>query len=793
MPNNAFKRTIFAFFAWQFLVASLVPVQTQTAKPASPFKMTIDNIMRGAELVGTEPSGVAWSVDGTKLYFRWKKPGEKQADWHFLTKTNLTPQKTTAEEMQKLPPVSSGGSRPFGFGGFGGETRFDKTRKRALVSQAGDISLLDIATGKTAPLITTDVRKSNANFTFDNKKICFTSDDNLFVFSLEDRGLKQMTSFTRRTPPPDRKPDELAKWYRDQQAELFQQFKQNLDRMGGREGMMGQGAPAGPGGGTRRKPFLLKENQIVSGLELSPDEKYALFGISEPNPEEKSTIVPNYVTRSGFTEEINSHAKAGYPSRTFKSGIMDTGSGDVKWVDYGQGSRLIVPGGYHWSPDGKTCLVAADSDDRKDNWLFRLDLAAGKTSVLEQVHDEAWVGPLGLRNIFWWPDSLHLSYISEKDGYAHLYRITVDGKEKEQLTKGKFEVTAAQLSQDGKTIYLTSNEEHPGELHFYSMPASGGERTKITSLVGQNQVYLSPDETLLAVMSSAAAKPPELYIQSNKPGAAAKPITLSTTEEFRSYPWIEPEVISFKARDGVGVYARIFKPKNPPPQRPAVIFIHGAGYLQNAHRGWSTYFREYMFHNFLVEKGYHVFDVDYRGSSGYGRDCRTAIYRNMGGKDLDDIVDAAQYLVKNYGVDPGRIGTYGGSYGGFLTLMAMFKTPGVFKAGAALRPVTDWAHYHAGYSVDILNLPQKDAEAYKRSSPIYYAEGLKGALLICHGMIDTNVHFQDTVRLTQRLVELGKENWEVAFYPVENHSFVNATSWTDEYKRIFKLFEENLK
>ena len=140
-----------------------------------------------------------------------------------------------------------------------------------------------------------------------------------------------------------------------------------------------------------------------------------------------------------------------------------------------------------------------------------------------------------------------------------------------------------------------------------------------------------------------------------------------------------------------------------------------------------------------------------------------------------------------------RIGIYGGSYGGFITLMAMFTQPGVFAAGAALRPVTDWAHYNDSYTSNILNRPQDDPEAYRRSSPIYFAEGLEGALLICHGMVDTNVHFQDTVRLAQRLIELRKENWEVALYPVEGHGFQNATSWADEYKRIFKLFESNLK
>ncbi len=797
MSQSREKGIVIAACLILLLVPASSPAQAPAEKPAAPFKMTIDNIMRGSDLVGNEPSGVMWSVDGKKLYFRWRKPGERQPELYFITTQNPIPQKTTMQEMQKLPPApaSGGAFRMFGFGGFGGDVRFDKDRKRALQTQGGDISLLDIAAGKTTVLISTDARKSNANFTFDQKKIYFTSEDNLFVFSLEDRSLRQMTSFTRKTPPPDRgKPDELAKWYSDQQAELFQQFKQGLDRSGGRDGMLGgrvgfqAQAPT-----SRRKPLVLKENQNISNLELSPDEKFVTFTLAEPNPEEKSTVVPNYVTRSGFMETIESHAKAGYPSGSMKAGIMDTATGEVKWLDFGQGDRKINPGGVFWSPDGRQVLMTARSDDRKDAWLLRLDPGTGKTSLVEQVHDDAWIGDLGLTNTFWWPDSLHISFISEKDGFAHIYKVSVDGKEKVQLTKGNYEVRAAQLSRNGKTIYLTSSETHPGEPHFYSMPAGGGARTKITSLVGQNQAFLSPDESMLAVMHSAANKPPELFVQPNQPGAAAKQITLSTTDEFRSYAWAEPEVINFKARDGVDVYARIYKPKSPHPARPAVIFIHGAGYLQNAHKGWSTYFREYMFHNFLLEKGYHVFDVDYRGSSGYGRDRRTGIYRNMGGKDLEDIVDAAQILVKNYGIDPSRIGTYGGSYGGFLTLMAMFKTPAVFKAGAALRPVTDWAHYHAGYTVDILNLPQKDAEAYKRSSPIYFAEGLKGALLICHGMVDTNVHFQDTVRLAQRLIELGKENWDVAFYPVENHTFSNASSWADEYKRIFKLFEDNLK
>ncbi|MBW8712525.1 MAG: S9 family peptidase, partial [Acidobacteria bacterium] len=397
------------------------------------------------------------------------------------------------------------------------------------------------------------------------------------------------------------------------------------------------------------------------------------------------------------------------------------------------------------------------------------------------------------------PDEKHLWFLSERDGWMHLYTIDLStpGARPKQLTEGKWEISAVDVSQDGRTFYITSTEAHPGERHLYSLPIDGGRRTKISSMVGSTQAQVSPDNSSLGLIYSYSTKPPEVFVMPNRPGAAATQVTVTPTAEWRAFNWIDPKVITFTARDGVEVYARLFTPEmigaKRDAARPGVVFVHGAGYAQNAHKYWASYFREYMFHNLLAARGYVVLDVDYRASSGYGRDWRTAIYRHMGGKDLEDIVDGAKYLTAREQVNPKRIGVYGGSYGGFITLMAMFTTPDVFAAGAALRPVTDWAHYNHGYTSNILNIPQKDAEAYRKSSPIYFAEGLKGALLICHGMVDTNVHFQDSVRLVQRLIELRKENWSFAPYPVENHSFTEAASWADEYKRILKLFEDNLR
>jgi dipeptidyl aminopeptidase/acylaminoacyl peptidase len=330
-------------------------------------------------------------------------------------------------------------------------------------------------------------------------------------------------------------------------------------------------------------------------------------------------------------------------------------------------------------------------------------------------------------------------------------------------------------------------------MHFYSLSVGGGTPQRLTSELGNHQIMLSPDETFLADVYSFSNKPWELYVHPRQAPRERMALTDSPTSAFKSYAWTEPKLIKIRARDGVDLPARLYVPPKPHPAKPAVIFVHGAGYLQNVHRWWSQYSREYMFHHFLMEQGYTVLDVDYRGSAGYGRDWRTAIYRHMGGQDLSDQVDAAAYLVNQHEARPERIGIYGGSYGGFITLMALFTAPKSFGAGAALRPVTDWAHYNHPYTSNILNQPQEDNEAFRRSSPIYFAEGLEDPLLICHGLVDVNVHVQDTLRLIQRLIELRKTSFEVMLYPVEDHAFKEASSWADEYKRIFRLFEQTLK
>jgi dipeptidyl aminopeptidase/acylaminoacyl peptidase len=447
-----------------------------------------------------------------------------------------------------------------------------------------------------------------------------------------------------------------------------------------------------------------------------------------------------------------------------------------------------------WSDDGKQLVLQIHATDNKDRWIATFATDRKELELRHRLTDPAWVNNFAFNDLGWLPDNDTIWFLSEETGFSQLYLLSTRTGDKRMLTPdGKYEVSDPKPSRDGRFVYYSANQEHPGKYDTWRVEVATGRAEQLTRLGGLTDFRLSPDESQLLLLHSAINRPDEIYVQPARPGAEARQVTNTRTETFLAQNWTTPEVVAIPSAHGAPapIYSRVYTPAGVDAAHrfPAVVFIHGAGYLHNAHYGWSSYFREFMFHSLLTQHGYVVLDMDYRASAGYGRDWRTAIYRQMGYPELEDLQDGVAWLVANKGVDPKRVGVYGGSYGGFMTLIALFRAPDLFAAGAALRPVTDWAHYNEGYTSNILNRPEIDPEAYQRSSPIEYASGLQRPLLICHGVQDNNVFFQDTVRLVQRLIELKKQNFETAFYPVEAHGFVEPTSWLDEYRRIFKLFE----
>ena len=753
-------------------------VQAEAA-PAED-ELTVPFIMQGPELVGTAPRGMAWSPDGKTLYFRWKSPDEENHGLYRVGRGGGEPERVPEAEAERVMPQL--------------QAEFSEDKRTAAYADGGDLYLLDVRAGQETLLLSVSGRLSSVQISADAGTVYFVRDNNLFRVDVSTGAMVQLTAIRSGSEPRGKTPPEgQRKVLIDENRQLLKVFEEDSIRLA-------RSWPPPPDTAKVDTPqvFYVNQGHRMGGWQVSPDGSRMAFTLTKEATDARLAWVPDYVAEDGYTKQApRKRTNVGDQQQTGKMGLMDLVTGEVVWVDHGQEDRQVNMQFGGWSDDSDRLLAVGLSDDMHDRWIFVVNADSGDARVIDHLHDEAWIGGPGMMSAGWMPDGEHVWFVSEATGFAHLYTVAVGGGEPTVLTTGPWEVLSVQMSPDEKEWYLVTSESSPHERGFYKMPLNGGERRLVTThgtLNGAGRfsspALPSPDGKRLAAMYAWPNHPPELFLQDNREGARASQVTESTTPEFRARDWLIPEIVYFTAEDGTDVPARLYKPARP--NGGAVVFVHGAGYMQNVHSWWSNYYREYMFHNLLVERGFTVLDVDYRGSAGYGRDWRTAIYKHMGGKDLTDPADGARYLVSELGIDPKRIGIYGGSYGGFLTLMAMFIEPETFSAGAALRPVTDWAYYNHWYTSRILGLPQDDVEAYRLSSPIYHAEGLKGALLMCHGMIDQNVHFQDTVRLAERLMELGKENWEVAIYPKEDHGFVHTWAWVDEYRRILKLFEENL-
>lgn len=760
--------------------------------------LKIKDIMQGDDFVGPRPSNPYWSTNGQTLFFDWNPKGAMSDSLYAYSVTEKELKKVGFLKANAMPSS---------------RLTFNKDKTKAVYSKNGDLYLLDVDTYQSKPITKTQERESNPHFTDYGKSIAFVKDGELFTWDINSGLTEQKTNFVKsKNGEPQR--NSKNEWLYQDQLDIFDVLQERKTKRDAGDSIRKQLESLNP------LEIETKGKRVIS-LEMDPSGSYISYVLMD-RPDSKGTIVPHFVTESGYTEDQHTRSKVGDEPTQYEMFLYDVKNrknypvvlDNLEGLDYvpeytkdypdkayENKDRIGFINGPNWNSDGSQAILDIQANDYKDRWIVLLDPKTGKVEQLDRQHDEAWIagpgiGRWGGGSMGWLPGDKKIWFMSEKTGYSHLYTLNINNKKTKALTSGEFEIYDVSLSQDKSRWYFVSNKTHPGDRQFYTMPVNSGRWEKLTNMEGRNDVVLSPDEKKMAILYSYSNKPTELFIKDNPVESAGNPqpeqITNSNTDSFNGYDWKDPEIITYEAADGAEVYARLYQPEATVKNHAAVIFVHGAGYLQNAHKWWSSYFREYMFHNLLVDNGYTVLDIDYRGSAGYGRDWRTGIYRHMGGKDLSDQVDGAKMLVEEYGIDQDKVGIYGGSYGGFITLMGMFNAPDTFSAGAAIRSVGDWAAYNHGYTARILNTPATDSLAYKRSSPIYFADGLKGDLLILHGMVDDNVHFQDMVRLSQRLIELGKENWEMAVYPVERHGFVEPSSWTDEYTRIFKLFQKSL-
>ncbi|HST27759.1 MAG TPA: prolyl oligopeptidase family serine peptidase [Rudaea sp.] len=816
------------------VVATLALIASAAAfaqpAPQAQAPLTLERIMADPDWIAGqiqvpeefEESGGApyFSVDGRSVYYRLKRSGSPVFD---LRRIDLADGKDSLIDAAAMTSAD------------GGSTVYNATRTYAAFVRNGDVFLRDLRNGATTQVTRDGARQSGLQFSVDGRLLSFHSGDEWFVHDVAN-GTTAPAAILKTEDDPDAAPKDDV--LRAEQLRLFATLqKMDKDKQETREH-----AQAMQRGDASRAPlpFYLGDKVKLVDTELSPDARW-LLAVTTPKDHargEQPKLI-RYVTDTGYPEfeplrrnagrnapapqtlwlfDLVKHTQTqidvgGLPgihddplaairAENEKAGLLkapteEKGKGGKAGKSAKadkEKTRDLEIAGIAFSRDGAHAAVQLRAIDNKDRWLVTLDPAHPQPALQDRLHDDAWIN-WNFNEFGWENDSRTLWYVSEQSGYAHLYAKPLDGKSR-QLTRGDSETSHPVLSNDGRWFYVRANAEKPWAHDVYRVAVDGGDLQRVTHYQGMDSFTLSHDDAKLLVVHSSSYVPSQLAVVNADGSGSPHELTDTRTAAYKALHWVQPQFVQVASTHFKGsIWAKFYAPENHDKSKPhpAVIFVHGAGYLQDVSANWSYYFREQMFNNLLLQHGYVVIDLDYRASEGYGRDWRTAIYRNMGHPELEDLLDGKAWMVKNWNVDPKRVGVYGGSYGGYMTEMALFRAPGEFAAGAALRPVSDWMLYDDGYTSDILNRPQDDPMAYRRSSPIEFAQNLRDPLLICHGVIDNNVLFQDSARLYERLIELHKDNFSMSIYPLDRHAFTNADSWLDEYKRIYKLFEANLK
>ncbi len=764
--------------------------------------VTLDQAMANPDWIGTPVEAAWWNWDGKQVFYRQKRTGSPLRDtWRVHAAQAGNAALVLDADQAKLDSP---------------EMLYNRARTRAIVVRNGDLFERDLKTGALVQITRSNgVAIAAVQYSADERGVQFRIGDDWFAWDRNERVLGPVALPRAAKDPNAAEPDPL----RDMQLRLSTILKRQKDERDATHAHAEALRHADP---TRAPaPVYLGDKVAILNSALSPDGRWLLV-VTGPKNADKGRVgkMPRYVTESGYEEFSDERTRVGrntpvghglklvnLATREVKDVALDALPGIAvdplaklraeHKLDPLKGNRAVMIGfdgeAITWSQNGANAAVMFRSVDNKDRWIATVDLPRAALTPVHRLTDEAWVN-YDNNEFGWLPDSTTLWYLSEETGYSHLYVRDAAGRTR-ALTQGQWEASDVAWSADGQTAWLLCNRKTPGAYEVCAVSARDGATREVSNLAGVQDFRLSPDQRRLLVHYSGPYLPPQIATVPSNGGDAVK-LTDTRTAEFKAHEWIQPQFVTIPSTHGAGpIWAKLYRPAQfePGKQYPVVMFVHGAGYLQNVTQRYTPYFREQMFHNLLVQNGYVVLDMDYRASKGYGVKWRTAIYRQMGHPELDDYLDGVNWMVANEQGDPARVGIYGGSYGGFMTLMGMLRAPDVFKAGAALRPVSDWTSYNHEYTANILNTPDLDPDAYKTSSPIEYAQNLKGHLLIAHGMIDDNVFFQDSVRMAERLIELKKDHWELAPYPLERHSFVQPEAWYDEYRRIYQLFERTLK
>jgi dipeptidyl aminopeptidase/acylaminoacyl peptidase len=491
--------------------------------------------------------------------------------------------------------------------------------------------------------------------------------------------------------------------------------------------------------------------------------------------------------------------------------------GQIYALKLGGGKSVAIAkpgeyGGLAWL-DATHLVFDGQSTDFKKYFIYLADAANGSTRAIHEVDEEKfWSIPdWGEAGAQPWPspNGKWIAFLSDQDGWDHLYIMPASGGNVVQITKGHFEAWRPAWSHDSTRIAFDANvEDHPGDRQIgiatIADDPAHATLVYITSGPGTNiEPHWSDGGARLVYQHTDTHNSADLYAIGTNAGARPVRLTDSMPKEIDRSRFVEPQFVHYLGPDGQQVPGWLFVPNNldRTKKHPAILWIHGDGVNQN-YDGWHVqrnYAVYYGIHQYFLQKGYVVFAPDYRGSIGYGRDWRTGVYMDVGGKDAKDAWMGANYLKTLSYVDSSRIGVWGLSYGGFFTLIAMTDQPKLFRAGVDVAGVVDYAMYysdpyHGDWTASRIGTPEQNSQVYAKASPISHIDRLERPLLVLHGTADVNVPFLESVWLVDEALKKGKGNL-IAFmaYPGEFHYFSREHVLRDAWHRVDDFFDANLR
>ena len=531
---------------------------------------------------------------------------------------------------------------------------------------------------------------------------------------------------------------------------------------------------------------LTKDGRAYSRFSWSPDGKWIAAHVSDPPTASSSS--PSY---SG-------------PLLAFKWRGRSQSDVVVVAADGNESYRLLASPENEtmadWSPDGEALLIERLTIDTKRRTLFWVAVRGKEVRTIYHQEDEKYITPKDRLAVFS-PDGQSILFTSDEDGWNHLHIVNVKGGPPVQITSGDFEVSFPSWSPDGETVFFVSTEAGPEQRQIYAVASAGGARTQLTHHPGTNTTaVLSPRGDRIAFVHSDPSHLPDLWLLDVTPGTEPRQLTDSMTSELHAFPWQTPELVTYTGKHHMPIRAQLFLPPelDRKKKHPAIVHVHGAAIDQEVYLGPGPDKNDvvrYGWHQRMASRGYVVFNIDYRGSYGYGRDFRTADYLVLGDDPIADVVKGVEYLESLGFVDVGRLGIYGMSTGGRMVMTVLFKYPDLFQAGVNFAGGFDYMVEGGPWEMrnpwvyNRLGRPDQNPEAFFSASAINHVDGLKAPILTLHGTADTSVNLTNSIKLVDELLKRGKR-FEFEIYPGEMHFFARRSSQLDAWRKVERFFDE---